>query len=65
MLVRGGVGPFVVGEVEGEAGVEVSVVLRRAEFEDGFGAVESPACSGDFQAVADEMPACVRPLSGR
>lgn len=59
MLVRGGVEPFVfVGEVEGEVGVEVSVVLHRTEFEDGFGAVESPPCSGDLQAVADEVPAC-------
>lgn len=34
-------------------GIEVTVVDQRAEPEDGFGAGEAPAGSGDVQAVAD------------
>lgn len=43
MLVRGGTEPFVrAGEMEGEVGVEVTVVLHRPEFEDGLGAAQPP-----------------------
>jgi hypothetical protein len=45
------------GEVEGPVFLEVAVADHRAQGEDGFGAVQSPPCSGDVEPVADEVAA--------
>ena len=45
------------GQVPGPVPVEVAVADEGAEFEDGFGAVETPAGAGDVHAVLDEMAA--------
>jgi hypothetical protein len=52
VVVLVGVGALVfAGVVVGEVGVEVAVGVDGAEFEDGFGAGEAPAGSGDVEAV--------------
>jgi predicted RecB family endonuclease len=55
MLTRGVVTP---------GGVEVAVVDQGAEFGDGFGAVQSPAGTGDVESVADRYLNCWR-IKGR
>jgi hypothetical protein len=37
--------------------VEVAVADHCAQGEDGFGAVQSPSCSGDVEPVADQVAA--------
>jgi len=44
-------------EVVAPVGVEVAIAAEGSEFEDGFGAGESPAGSGDVHAVLDEVAA--------
>jgi len=57
-LRRAGVEPLVLaGEVEAPVFLEVAVADHRAQGEDGFGAVQSPPCSGDVEPVADEVAA--------
>jgi hypothetical protein len=46
------------GEVETPVLVEVAVADHGAQGEAGFGAVESPAGSGDVEPVADQVAAC-------
>lgn len=43
------------GGVGAPVGVEVTVVDQYAELQDGFGAGESPAGSGDVEPVGDQM----------
>jgi len=43
--------------VPGEVGFEVTVADQGTEFEDGFGAGQGPAGSGDIQAVLDQVAA--------
>lgn len=45
------------GEVVAPVVVEVAVADQGAQGEDGFGAVQSPAGSGDVEAVADQVAA--------
>ena len=44
-------------EVPGVVGFEVAVADEGAEFEDGFGAGQGPAGSGDVEAVFDQVAA--------
>jgi hypothetical protein len=58
-LFGAGVEPLVLaGEVEVPVFVEVAVADHCAQGEDGFGAVQAPACSGDVEPVADQVAAC-------
>jgi hypothetical protein len=45
------------GEVKAPVLVEVAVADHGAKGEDGFGALESPAGSGDVEPVADQVAA--------
>src|SRR6266700_5139201 len=45
------------GQVPGPVLVEVAVADQGAEFEDGLGAVQAPACAGDVHAVLDQVAA--------
>src|SRR5680860_1768283 len=45
------------GEVVVPVAVEVAVAVERAEFEDRFGAGQSPAGAGEVHPVFDEVPA--------
>ena len=57
-MCRAGVEPLVLlGQVVAPVVVEVAVAEDGAQGEDGFGAVESPACSGDVEPVADQVAA--------
>jgi hypothetical protein len=57
-LSRAGVEPLVLaGQVVAPVVVEVAVADDGAQGEDGLGALESPACSGDVEAVADQVAA--------
>lgn len=44
--------------VEGPVVIEVAAGGEGAEFEDGFGTVQSPSGAGDVHAVFHKMPAC-------
>ena len=58
LLWCGGVEPLVLaGQVVAPVVVEVAVADDGAQGEDGLGALESPACSGDVEAVADQAAA--------
>ena len=56
---------MLLGEVVAPVVVEVAVADHGAQGEDGFGALESPACSGDVEAVADQVAACSFDDAGR
>jgi hypothetical protein len=57
-LRRAGVEPLVfAGEVEAPVFVEVAVADHCAQGEDGFGALQAPAVSGDVEPVADQVAA--------
>ena len=65
-LLGAGVEPLVLaGEVEGLVFLEVAVADHRAQGEDGFGAVQSPPCSGDVEPVADQVAAGSLDYPGR
>ena len=52
------------GQVPGPVLVEVAVAGHGAEFEDGFGAVQAPAGTGDVEAVLDQVAAWSLPPQG-
>jgi hypothetical protein len=45
------------GEVEAPVGVEVAIGPQGAQLEDGLGALQAPAGTGDVEPVADKVPA--------
>ena len=49
--------PILLRNVVAPVGSEVAILAQDAESEDGLGALQPPAGTGDVHAVLDEMPA--------
>jgi hypothetical protein len=64
-LRRAGVEPLVcAGEAEAPVLVEVAFADHGTQGEDGFGAVQAPACSGDIGPIADHSLNNQGPVEG-